>query len=491
MPLHFTDASRSFGESAVYITTTLPYINAKPHVGFAMEFVRADVLARYAQLRGREVFFNTGTDEHGQKIYESAKEKGVEVQEYCDGLAEEYKKLIPLLGITEDVHFIRTTDAHHLKAAQHFWKLVDENGYIEKRAYSAKYCVGCELEKKDSELVDGKCPLHPSREIEIVDEENYFFLFSKFTQKLQDLYASDSEYVMGPGRFKEIKSFVQGELQDFSISRLKTKMPWGIPVPGDSDHVMYVWFDALVNYVSTLGWPEDTENFEKYWEHGQTFQYAGKDNLRQQTAMWQAMLMAAGLPTTKKIRINGFINGSGGVKMSKSLGNVISPFDVVEKYGTDALRYFLLRHIPAFEDGEMSMEMFHEYYTAHLVNGLGNLASRILNLSEKYLAPQTFEEVVPEQEFVEYLENGEFGKALDLVWKKIDLLNEYISEQEPFKVIKVDEQKGREVIRKSVAGLYSINEHLSLFLPATYAMLHQYIVENKKPEIGLFPRLLL
>jgi methionyl-tRNA synthetase len=266
-------------------------------------------------------------------------------------------------------------------------------------------------------------------------------------------------------------------------------MPWGIPVPGDDEHVMYVWFDALVNYISTLGWPEDTENFEKYWKQGQAFQYAGKDNLRQQSAMWQAMLMAAGLPTTKKIRINGFINGSGGVKMSKSLGNVISPFDVVEKYGTDALRYFLLRHIPAFEDGEMSMEMFHEYYTAHLVNGLGNLASRILNLSEKYLAPQTFEEVVPEPDFVEYLESGEFGKALDLVWKKIDLLNEYISEQEPFKVIKVDEQKGREVICKSVVELYSINEHLSLFLPATYAALHKYIVENKKPEIGLFPRL--
>ena len=473
----------------IYITTTLPYINAEPHVGFAMELIRADVLARYSKEKGCDVFFNTGTDEHGQKIHESAQKKGLRTKTYCDSLAVEFKKLIPALNISADVHFIRTTDEKHIRAAQHFWGLVKKNGYIEKKTYTAKYCVGCELEKTDSELVDGKCPLHPNRDIETINEENYFFLFSKFKDQLLALYEGDPEYVMGPGRFNEIKSFIRGDLKDFSISRLASKMPWGIPVPGDSAHVMYVWFDALVSYISTLGWPDDVDTFEKYWVRGVTYQYAGKDNLRQQSAMWQAMLMAAGLPNTKKIRINGFINGEGGVKMSKSLGNVISPFDVVNTYGADALRYFLLRHILSFEDGEMSLGMFHEKYNAHLVNGLGNLASRILNLSEQNLSSIEAHTVTYDPEFVRSMESGDFTQALHFVWKKIGDLNEYISREEPYKVIKTDPEKGKKLIQEARDRLYEINEYLKVFVPETHERLKGYILANKKPEAPLFPRI--
>ncbi|MEX2052203.1 MAG: class I tRNA ligase family protein, partial [Candidatus Paceibacterota bacterium] len=327
-----------------YITTTLPYVNSDPHVGFAMEIVRADAVARAKVLQGYNVFFNTGTDEHGSKLYKAAEMAGMDVKEYVDMYAEKFRSLKPLLNIFPDVHFIRTTDEAHIKAAQEFWKRCDERGHIYKKTYQTKYCVGCELEKTDSELnEDGQCPIHPNNKIEFIDEENYFFKFSTFGRPLLDLYENNPDFVIPDFRFNEIKAFVQNGLEDFSISRLKSKMPWGVPVPGDADHVMYVWFDALVSYISTLGWPNDTETFDKFWVEGTPIQYAGKDNLRQQSAMWQAMLMAAGLPNSHQIIINGFITGDGGIKMSKSIGNVVSPVEIVEGYGTDALRYFLLR----------------------------------------------------------------------------------------------------------------------------------------------------
>lgn len=361
-----------------YITTTLPYVNADPHIGFAMEIVRADALARYQRLLGKEVIFNTGTDEHGLKIHRKAEEQGISTQEYVDGYAAKFSDLKDALDLSY-TNFIRTTDDHHKAAAQEFWRRVDANGYIEKRNYKTKYCVGCELEKTDSELEDGKCVIHPTYEIELIDEENYFFLFSKFQDKLLDLYKQE-DFVVPAHRLKEIRTFVEGGLQDFSISRLREKMPWGVSVPGDDDHVMYVWFDALVNYISTLGWPEDEKNFADFWPG---VQLAGKDNLRQQSAMWQAMLLAADLPTSKQVFIGGFITAEG-QKMSKSIGNVIAPHDVVEKYGTDAVRYFLLGGLPSYDDGDWSTARFEEYYTAHLANGIGNLTSRVLTMLEKY-----------------------------------------------------------------------------------------------------------
>ena len=268
-----------------YITTTLPYVNAKPHIGFALELVQADVIARTKRLTNHEVVFNMGTDEHGVKIYRAAEKEEKEIQKYVDEYAATFKDLQEALN-TSWTHFVRTTDDSHIKAAQAFWERCDANGDIYKKQYAVKYCVGCELEKTDSELEKGKCPIHPTMELEEIDEENYFFKFSKYQEPLLKLYEEHQDFVMPSHRLKEIKNFVEGGLSDFSISRKKEKMPWGIPVPGDETQVMYVWFDALVNYISTLGWPEFEGDFLRFWPG---IQVAGKDNLRQQSAIWQAI----------------------------------------------------------------------------------------------------------------------------------------------------------------------------------------------------------
>jgi methionyl-tRNA synthetase len=367
-----------------YITTTLPYVNAEPHLGHALEFVRADVIARYKKSLGYDVFFNTGTDEHGTKILEGAEKEGIPVQEYVNRNAARFKELYPKLGITDDIHFIRTTDEVHIKAAQEMWKRCEANGYIYKKEYEATYCVGCELYKTDSELVDGKCPIHPNRNVEIIKEENYFFAFSKVAPLLKKLYEDNPTLVIPDFRFNEIKAFLDRGLEDFSISRLKSKMSWGVPVPRDDEHVMYVWFDALTSYISTLGWPDESGDF-RYWKEGTPVQYCGKDNLRQQSAIWQGMLLAAGLPHTHNIIIDGFII-SGGQKMSKSIGNVINPFDVIEMfkdatdYPEDVLRFILLHEVPSFEDGDITIESIKTAYTAYLANGIGNLTSRIMKM---------------------------------------------------------------------------------------------------------------
>ena len=477
-------------KNSFYITTTLAYVNADPHIGFAMEVIRADVIARAKKLEGYEVFFNTGTDEHGQKLFDSAEKEGKEIQAYVDENAEKFRALKDVLGLLDDVHFIRTTDEHHIKSAQEFWKRCKDNGYIYKKTYQAKYCVGCELNKTDSELNDdGRCPLHPNKDLELIDEENYFFKFSAFQKPLLDFYKKNPDFVLPDFRFHEIKNFVESGLEDFSISRLREKMSWGIEVPGDSEHVMYVWFDALVNYVSTLGWPENNEQFEKFWINGTPTQYCGKDNLRQQSAMWQAMLMAAELPNSHQIVINGFITGDGGIKMSKSLGNVINPYDLVKEYGTEALRYFVLRELSSFEDSPFTMERFKEAYNSGLANGLGNLASRILTLSEKYLekCPEIRDESIP-KEFLEFLETFDIKKATDYIWDKIGELDKFIQEKEPFKVIKIEPGKGKEMISELVIKFYTITQMLNSIMPDTSITLKKLIKENKKPEQPLFLR---
>src|SRR3989344_666071 len=281
-------------KKAFYLTTTLPYVNAEPHIGFALEIVHADIVARYHKLLGDEDFFNTGTDEHGTKIYRKALEEGKDPQKYVDEYADKFRSLKEKLNLYADLHFIRTTDAHHKTAAQEFWRLCLKKGDIYKKDYQLKYCVGCELEKTESELEGGRCPIHQNLEIELINEENYFFRWSKYQKDLLTLYEKHQDLVVPDFRFNEIKKFVETGLEDFSISRLKKKMPWGVSVPDDEEHVMFVWFDALINYISTLGWPEDEVNFEKFWPG---VQIAGKDNLRQQSAMWQAMLLSAGIST--------------------------------------------------------------------------------------------------------------------------------------------------------------------------------------------------
>ncbi len=471
-------------QNKFYITTTLPYVNADPHIGFAAEIVRADVLARHHRNKGDEVFFNTGTDEHGLKIHRKAAELDKDTQEYVDEYAKKFDNLKKALNLSYN-SFIRTTDEKHIKAAQEFWKRCYQNGYIYKKNYRTKYCVGCELEKTDSELVNGECPDHPGKELEIIEEENYFFKFSEFGDKLIELYQKNSDFVIPESKLHEIENFVKNGLQDFSISRLKNKMPWGVPVPDDEEHVMYVWFDALVNYISCLGWPKDEGDFNNYWPG---IQVAGKDNLRQQSAMWQAMLMAAGLPNSKQILIFGFIT-SGGQKMSKTLGNVINPYDLVDKYGADATRYYLLSGLQPFEDSDFTTEKFEIKYNADLANGLGNLVARVSNMLEKN--DIELEEKAEDNKLAKRID-AELGKyrfdeALRVIWDEIRNLDEFLSEKKPWKM----ESKNdiADILIPTANRILNIGKLLEPFLPETAKkIINQFSVKRVRKGEGLFPR---
>lgn len=462
-----------------YITTTLPYVNAEPHIGFAMELIQADVIARAKKLQGFEVFFNTGTDEHGQKVYQAALAEKKKPQEYTDELAGKFKNLKSLLGLNEDLHFIRTTEERHKKAAQEFWKLCEKSGDIYKKEYKIRYCVGCELEKTDSEIENGHCIIHPHLELETREEENYFFQFSRYSQKLLGLYEKNSNFVIPDFRLNEIKALIGRGLEDFSISRLKEKMPWGVEVSGDSKHVMFVWFDALVNYISTIGWPSDMESFNKWWP---VVQFAGKDQVRQQAAMWQAMLMSAGLPPSQQIVIHGFVNYEG-QKMSKSLGNVINPQEIIDEYGLDALRYFVTRELNQFEDTDISRGKLKITYNANLANGLGNLVSRVMQLAETYLDKSAeIAEWEDMSEFFAVLDKFEINKAANYVWGKIGELDTLIQEKKPW------ESKDKKVIADLVVKLYSIARMLNPIIPETSTKIKELIKANKKPSKPLFPR---
>lgn len=489
----------SQNQKPFYITTTLPYVNSDPHIGFALEIIRADMIARAKKSEGFEVFFNTGTDEHGIKIFRKAQERGLETQKYVDEYAAKFKNLIPLLGLMPEINFVRTTDPHHVMAAQEFWKIADKNGLIYKKNYSVKYCVGCELEKTESELVNDRCPLHPLQDLEIIEEENYFFRFSIFQKPLLDLYEKNPDFVVPNSRLNEIRAFVERGLEDFSISRLASKMPWGIAVPGDPNQVMYVWFDALVNYISAIGWPDDEVKFRKNWlESGGVVQYCGKDNLRQQAAMWQAMLMAAKLPPSRQIIIDGFVTGEGGLKMSKSLGNTIDPLEVVNEYGTEALRYYVARELAPFEDSPFTMEKFKEAYNAHLANGLGNLVSRVMKMAEanKVLfdrgAADDFEKSPEVKELLEKYVGGfekyDLQRASNAVWELIGNADQIVQERQPFKKIKTDKEGGEADIRELLARLYLVGKMLKPILPETAAKIIDLVENNKMPANPLFMR---
>ena len=469
--------------SNFYLTTTLPYVNAEPHIGFALEIVAGDVITRYQRdILNKKVVFNTGTDEHGQKIYQKALENNQEPQAYVDYYATKFEELKEILDLGY-TNFIRTTDKNHVKAAQHFWELCNENGYIYKKEYKTKYCVGCELEKTDSELTDGCCPLHPNKDIEFREEENYFFKFSAFQQPLLDLYKDNPEFVKPDSKMKEITAFVKNGLQDFSISRLKEKMPWGIQVPGDENHVMYVWFDALVNYISTLGWPDEKGEFADFWPG---VQVAGKDNLRQQSAMWQAMLLAAGVSPSKQILINGFISVDG-QKMSKSIGNVISPREMVARYGTDATRYLLMNLGPFGTDMDVSWEKFDVTYTAFLANGIGNLCSRVAKLCEKTQLHNTTQKPSIPIEYNDSLENSEILTALKLTQNIQDKLDKFFAEKQPWKQ---SPDEAEVTLLEAVTKIRLVATMISPFMPAIGQKITNHFSQEKISAITpIFPRL--
>ena len=474
----------------LYITTTLPYINSDPHIGFASEIIRADVIARYLRQEGHEVIFNTGTDEHGLKILQKAQEEGMSVKDFCDRNSAKFLPLKEKLNLSYD-RFIRTTDKHHEAAAQAFWSLCEANGDIYKKNYEVKYCVGCEMEKTDSELESGICPLHPNNIIEIINEENYFFRFSKYQDKLLALYKNNPDFVKPASRLKEITAFVGAGLQDFSISRLKEKMPNGVAIPGDDSQVMYVWFDALVNYISTLGWPEKNTDFENFWPG---LQVCGKDNLRPQTAMWQAMLMSAGIINSKQVLVFGFLTVNG-KKISKSTGNSVDPLELVDKFGTDALRYYLLAEMSSFEDGDYSLDKFLDRYNSDLANGLGNLSARVSNLLEKNeivtdlkidLADKNIEKLI--LEFKSLMKEFSFNECLQLIWSKVRECDEILSRETPWKM--TDKEKIATILKPVAQTILNLSFILEPFIPESAKKIQTAFLESQIKKLPpLFPRL--
>ncbi len=474
-----------------YLTTTLPYVNADPHIGFGIEVLQADAFARYLRLQGTEVFFNTGTDEHGQKIAQKADEKGEARQAYVDHFANEFKKLGVALDLSYD-NFIRTTDGPHEAAAQELWRRCATAGDIYKKTFSGLYCVGCESFKTESELVEGKCPEHPTTPLQEISEENYFFRLSKYQEYLEE-YLSHEGVIVPEWRRQEALAFVRGGLEDFSISREKARLDWGVPVPGDENQVMYVWFDALTNYISTLGWPDDVEGkYQKFWIEGAPLQFAGKDQVRFQSVMWQAMLKSAGLPPTEQVFYHGFVT-SGGQKMSKSIGNVISPYELIARYGTDATRYLLLRHIHPYEDTDVTWERLDEWYNAGLANGIGNLVSRVMKMAEDNLdEPVDIVDAPLEETFTAPLDAFRFSEAFDLIFDHIGKGDAYIQETQPFKMLKSEDltlrAEGKAIIEQLVRHIYRIAEHLVPFMPQTAEKIKAAVRLNKKPDT-LFARL--
>lgn len=468
-----------------YITTAIDYVNAPPHFGHALEKIQADSIARRQRLLGKEVYFLTGVDEHGIKIVRSAEEAKKSVKEFTDENVKIFKKLIRDLDISND-DFIRTSDREkHWSGARALWNKLVEAGDIYKGIYKGHYCVGCEAYVTDKDLVDGKCPYH-GKEPELIEEENYFFKLSRYTEAVKKKIESDELKIIPDKRKNEILAMIEKGVDDISFSRPAEKLGgWGVPVPGDESQLMYVWCDALSNYISALGYgSDDSEKFNKFWPAD--IHLIGKDILRFHALVWPAMLLSAGLPLPKKIMVHGFLL-SGGKKMSKSSGNVIDPFDLIEKYGTDAVRYYLLREISPFEDGDITEEKFKDAYNANLANGLGNLTARIMKMSEQYLAGEAFESDMSEEEGAiaeigEPMENLELNRAMDKIWELVSKLDSRIQKTEPFKLVKTDEEAAKKILRELVGGLKKIALMLAPFLPETSQKILSAIQDNKMPK---------
>lgn len=451
--------------SKYFVTTSIPYVNADPHIGFAMELLYADVLARRARQQGDDVIFSTGTDEHGGKISEKAAEQGVELKVFTDQISRRFQELGDLLNVSNN-RFIRTTDPGHEQRAKLIWEKLAKDVY--KGKYTGWYCTGDEAFFTETEVKanNGICPNH-NRPYEKIEEENYFFKLSAYAKPIIKAIDSGEFQIVPETRRNEILSLLKSGLDDISISRRKDKIGWGIPVPGDADQVMYVWFEALMNYITVLGYPEN-DDFKQFWP-AQT-QIIGKDILRFHATVWPAMLMSLGLPLPKQLYVHGFITVEG-KKMSKSLGNVLHPDEIVAKYGVDPFRYYFLRHVPSYEDGDFSWERLDMSYNNELANELGNAVQRTVAMLVKYQAG-VIGDIPPAEHDValyrEALVACRFDRALDEVWEQVRGLNQYIDEEKPWVIAKSgDKDHLREVLAYQVSSLLNIAELLLPFLPDT------------------------
>jgi len=474
-----------------FISTAIPYVNAKPHIGFALELVQADTIARHQRiLRGGEnVFFLSGTDENAIKNVQAAEALGEKTLSFVKNTGDVFVELVSKLHISTN-DFIKTAqDPRHKAGAQKLWNACKKED-IYKKSYKGLYCIGCEEYKTEKELINGECEEHPGKKVEVVEEENYFFRLSSYQKQLEELIESDTIAIIPLTRKNEALAFIRGGLEDFSISRSNARAKnWGIPVPADMTQMMYVWFDALSNYINALGYADESEQYKKFWVEGETMHLIGKGINRFHTIYWPAMLLSAGVPLPKKVMIHGYIV-SGGVKMSKSLGNVIDPLLMIEEYGADAVRYALLRHIPTFEDGDFTREKMKEIYNADLVNGVGNLLSRVMKMASTHGVSNSGHTVVYEQEreFDQLLANHHLSIAITKINECVALADEFIQAHEPYKLVKTDPEKAKEYIKESLADLDRIAKMLEVVMPETSAKIFECLKENKMPETPLFPR---
>jgi len=483
-----------------YVTTSIAYANAPPHLGFALELIQADVIARYHQILGEEVFFLTGTDEHGLKIARAAEKAGKAPEEFTNELSSKFKELRNILNLSNN-DFIRTTDKkRHWPNAEKIWEELKEKKDIYKKKYRGLYCVGCEAFIKGKDLVDGKCPAHQT-EPELIEEENYFFKLSKYGDQVKKEIETDKIKIVPEVRKNEILSFIKQGVEDISCSRSKENLKWGIPVPGDQSQVIYIWFEALINYLFP----------KKYWPADVHF--VGKDIFRFHALLWPAILIAVGLERPKNILVHGFIT-SGGKKMSKSLGNVIDPFGLVKKYGTDAVRYFLLREIPPTEDGDFTYQKFEGRYNSDLASGIGNLVSRVITMaaksnskfqilkepvraagrregwSPKQISNPKFKTITNKtwKNYRKALNEFKFNEALISIWELISFCDKYIEKERPWE----ESKKQKEVIDNLLFAINNIAEMLQPFLPETSEKIFKNIrqlAEKTKKAKPLFPRI--
>ncbi|MEX2007946.1 MAG: methionine--tRNA ligase [Candidatus Spechtbacterales bacterium] len=487
-----------------YITTAIDYVNGRPHIGHALEKVQADAVARYQRLHNKEVFFATGTDEHGVKNARAAEAAGKTPHEYTAENSEVFKELTKALNISQDV-FVRTSDQErHWPGVQKLWKILEKNGDLYKKEYTGLYCVGHEAFVTQKDLKDGICEIHGATPEEIA-EENYFFRLSKYTDGIKKAITSGELKIVPKEREHEILSLLDMGLEDVSFSRPSKDLSWGVPVPGDKDHTMYVWADALPNYLTALGYGTTHDaNVKKFWPAD--VHVIGKDILRFHAAIWPGMLLSAGLPLPKALLVHGFVSVEG-KKMSKSLGNVVDPFELVEKYGADAVRYYVLAEIPATKDGDFSIEKFEARYNGDLALGLGNLVARVTTLGDTHitkrlpLEPSKETKAVIKQHEAAYEENMEafkFNEAITDINTLIKYADKRISDVKLWELPKKDNEKFIAEITDVAAMLARLVHMLGPIIPDTAARIADRLgIEGeggrltfklKKAE-GLFPRL--
>jgi methionyl-tRNA synthetase len=472
-----------------HLTTAIPYVNAKPHLGHVLEWLQADVIARYQRSLGKDVSFTSGADENSLKNVQAAEKAGKEPQAWLDEYAQIFQEAYKYFDISL-TGFRRGSDQKlHWPGVQKLWQMCDAAGDIYKKTYKGLYCLGCESFYTPDELIDGKCPEHLTFP-EIIEEENYFFRLSKYEDKIRNLIQSDQLKIVSDQYKNEMLGFINKGLEDFSVSRTKSRARgFGVPVPGDDAHIMYVWFDALVIYMTAIGWGYDQELFDKYWPAD--VHVIGKGINRFHSVYWIGMLLSAGLPTPKSVCVHGYITANG-QKMSKSLGNVIDPFELVEKKGLEPVRYYLLKEIPTHSDGDFSDARFRELYTADLANGLGNLCSRVAKLCERanFISPQTDQpnwNTKLGQTVSALLESFEINRALEVIAEHLRSLDAYLNEQVPWKKSTEEQQH---ILAHLVTEIKITSWYLQPFLPETSKIIGDHFNQEKITALQpLFPRL--